>query len=687
MAAVTRGGLAVAFAISVAVVLAIPSGAGSSSALVRAGRGRTWSQARESQTMVVGDQTLRSCGSSPPTYCGELAVPLDYSQPTSPHIKVAFRWYPAIDPPGGVASGTVLPVEGGPGFPSIESVAGGYRVMYGSLLDDWNLLAIDLRGTGTSTPLDCPSLQNFSGQASGPAFDAVVGSCAKTLDHRWKTSTGTYIHASDLFTSAPAAADVAAVIRALGIGKIDLYGDSYGSFFAQVFASRYPSMIRSVVLDSTYATQDLDPWYRSTIDSMPSDFDDVCSRSPACAQNSSGPSWSDIENLAEELREKPASGVVPGPTGSLEQVTMNVVGLVDLLNDAAGDSFIYRGIDAAARALLEDDDPDPLLRLYAQRLAFDEDYFQIPAQDYSAELYLAVSCLDYPQLFDMNSDQTDRMEQLESAESALPESTFAPFETSEWIAQDQNTEAYTACLDWPEPVNSEPPTTGQPLLPPSVPVLILGGELDTWTPPSGIPQVMSELGGNARFVELANSTHVVGEGDTLCGSQLVQDFVRVPQDVDSINASCAASVPPIDAVGVYPQSLAGEPPLSPAKGNQATTLLLRLGAATISTAGDALARYLDIIGNEDHGLHGGTVLATDGGRILRLSGDILIPGVPVTGTMKVSSTLVSANLSALGPGTGPAEFTVSWPLGLSNGIAQLTGTSGRTVVAGTTYAP
>ena len=44
------------------------------------------------------------------------------------------------------------------------------------------------------------------------------------------------------------------MIEALQLGKVDLYGDSYGSFFAQVFASRFPQLVRSVTLDSTYET-------------------------------------------------------------------------------------------------------------------------------------------------------------------------------------------------------------------------------------------------------------------------------------------------------------------------------------------------------------------------------------------------------------------------------------------------
>jgi hypothetical protein len=154
-------------------------------------------------------------------------------------------------------------------------------------------------------------------------------------------------------------------------------------------------MIRSLILDSTYQTQDLRPWYRSTIDSMPADVDDACSRSPACADEISTPAWDDVEALGQKLRRSPISGKVPGPNGGLVAVTMNVVGLVNLLNDAAGDPMIYPGIDAAARAELGND-AAPHLRLYAQRLASDEDYFDMPASEYSDLLYMAVSCLDYP---------------------------------------------------------------------------------------------------------------------------------------------------------------------------------------------------------------------------------------------------------------------------------------------------
>ncbi len=355
--AVTANGLAIAMIASLAMVAGVsPAVAGSPS------------KDKPPRTITVGTQTLTRCRTGPTGYCGTLAVPLDYSDPDGPTIKIAYIWFPATSPPNGVAEGTEVPVEGGPGYPSIGS-AQYYEIMYGSDLQDFNMLSVDLRGTGKSTLLNCPGLQRWKGQASGPSFDAVAVACADSLNHRWKNPNGTYVQASDLFSSAPAANDVAAIIEALGVHKVDVYGDSYGSFFAQTFASRYPQLIRSVVLDSTYETQNLDPWYRSSVDNMPANYDNACSRSPACAQAASGPAWSDIEALAVRLRQDPISGDVPGDNGVVEPVTMNVVGLVDLTNDGAGDPDIYRDLDAAARALLTSGDPDPLLRLLPRRSA------------------------------------------------------------------------------------------------------------------------------------------------------------------------------------------------------------------------------------------------------------------------------------------------------------------------------
>ena len=639
-------------------------------------------------TLVVGGVTLVRCGVAPPTYCGHRTEPLDRADPGSPGITVAFRWYPATAPVGGVARGTVLPVEGGPGYPSTGSVRGGLATMYGPLLSQWNLLAVDLRGTGGSTALDCRALQAWSGQASGPAFAAAAGSCGSALNHRWRDASGTWVHASDLFTSAPAAADVADIVGALGLRRVDLYGDSYGSWFAQVVASRYPSLFRSVVLDSTYSTVTLDPWYRSSHDSMPAAMDAVCARAPACASAAPGSAWDRVGALAARLRAAPVSAAVPDANGTVSTVTMGVVGLVDLVNDAAGDPLVYRSLDAAGRALLDDGDPAPLLRLYAERLASDEAYTGLAPRSYSGELYLAVSCLDYPQLFSMSATPGQRAAQLTTAVAGLAPTAFAPFTTGEWVQQDQNTEAYTACTDWPAPVAAEPPVTGTlPLLPARLPVLVLGGAFDTWTPPVDAPAILAQLGGHPRFVEFANATHVVGQGDQPCASTLVQEFVRSPEHLDGINASCAAAVPPIRAVGGFPAALADVVPVEPSTGNAATADGLRAAAAAVATAGDAVARSQGIGTVPDVGLHGGTVVPSRSGSRLTLASDALVPGVAVTGTVDLRPADVVARLQVSGAGVPATSVTVTWPTSGGGAVATVSGTSGGAVVSGAVPAP
>jgi pimeloyl-ACP methyl ester carboxylesterase len=122
----------------------------------------------------------------------------------------------------------------------------------------------------------------------GRHFSQLVAACGAQLNHTWRSRGGGWVHASDLFNTAYSAPDVARVLRALRLGRVDLYGDSYGSWFAQVFASRYPGLLRSVTLDSTYRVLGLDPWYTTTVVTARRAFAQACQRSVACAAATRG---------------------------------------------------------------------------------------------------------------------------------------------------------------------------------------------------------------------------------------------------------------------------------------------------------------------------------------------------------------------------------------------------------------
>ena len=159
--------------------------------------------------------------------CGTIKRPLDPA-PDGRKIDIAFRWYAraAAGPP-------IVAVEGGPGYPSTGSRVE-YRGIFGPLLRTRELLLVDNRGTGGSALIDCKSVQGFAGRTSGRAFARRVGRCAAEIDARYGRG------ASALFATAYAVDDLAAVMRALKLGKVDLYGDSYGTFFVQDFIARHP---------------------------------------------------------------------------------------------------------------------------------------------------------------------------------------------------------------------------------------------------------------------------------------------------------------------------------------------------------------------------------------------------------------------------------------------------------------
>lgn len=160
----------------------------------------------------------------------------------------------------------MLAQEGGPGYPSTGS-RGYYLRLFAPLAEHRDLLLVDQRGTGTSDPIDCEPLQ----RGVGPYVKA-VGDCGEQLGPR-----------ADTYGTAYAVDDTAAVLDALGIDRIDLYGDSYGTFFAQTFAVRHPDRVRTLILDASYPISGQDPWWRDTNRAIADALQRVCERDDDCS--------------------------------------------------------------------------------------------------------------------------------------------------------------------------------------------------------------------------------------------------------------------------------------------------------------------------------------------------------------------------------------------------------------------
>jgi pimeloyl-ACP methyl ester carboxylesterase len=600
----------------------------------------------------VGSVTLPPCHVSRLAWCTRINVPLDYRDSGAGHIKLGFQWYPATS---GKAVGTILAVQGGPGFPTTDYAAD-YRGTFLPLLARRNLLLVNLRGTGNSSAFLCRAVQNWKSADGIAAYTADTGQCGRQLNHTRKLPGGGYVQASDLYTTANAARDVALLLRRLQAGRVDFYGDSYGTFFGQVLTARFSKLLRSVTLDAAYPVSGKDPFYPHTIQTARRAFDISCLRSVACRRAAPGPAWARLGALARYLRRHPVTGRTRTPFGRQVTERVTTIKLSEMVNDAGADNGVYRELDAAGRALLRDHDPAPLLRLTEQDIFTGTSG---PVRNFNDGLYQATTCLDYPQPFSYRQSPAQRAAQYARAVAALPAGLFAPFTVREWVTEPE--EEFDACLDWPAPAHPDPPiTTPAPYAPRNLPVLVLSGDLDSLTTPVEGRQTTRDMGPSARWILVHNDTHVNAMDDPVgCASGLVQTFISDPGRLKQMNASCAARTPEVRVVGSFPATLSRVTPATARAGNQAGPAGLRLAAAGAAAVGDAVWRWYYGDGVKGWGLRGGTFTFGGSGSVVTIA----LTRVRWTSDTKVSGTVrwnqVSGRVQAQLTITGPARAAAS----------------------------
>ena len=270
--------------------------------------------------------------------------------------------------------------------------------------------------------------------------------------------------------------DIVAVMDAMLIDQVDYYGDSYGTYVGQVFAAWHPDRLRSIILDSAYPVRAPNVWFPTDWTTGRDRLDLVCERSPAC-RALGGTSTNRLERLLRELRHQSISGTAPDADGIETSVTLDVSALL-LVTNLGRSPITYRDLDSAMRAWFESHDAVPLLRLAAE---YNTPSVSDPV-DFSYGQYQAVVCAEYPLLYDLSADPSQRRRQydqsLEAARENRPD-LFAPFTIDEAIASNADFTPLGTCLDWPVPPPAYPQGDPLPKHPvfPTVPTLVLSGDL------------------------------------------------------------------------------------------------------------------------------------------------------------------------------------------------------------------
>jgi pimeloyl-ACP methyl ester carboxylesterase len=214
--------------------------------------------AESPDTSTIHGQTVTwadDCPPPPPGYpqggmqCARLKVPLDYSAPYGRQIEISISRIKAENP--SLRRGVLFTNPGGPGGAGLYLPQVLHVVMPQSVRDRYDLIGIDPRGVGTSTPVSCGLTAQQATRALVPlmepgGFDATVSWVHQVADGCTRVS-------GDLLpfmTTANTARDLDQIRGALGEQKISYFAWSYGTYLGAVYSSLYPDRTDVVVLDS-----------------------------------------------------------------------------------------------------------------------------------------------------------------------------------------------------------------------------------------------------------------------------------------------------------------------------------------------------------------------------------------------------------------------------------------------------
>jgi pimeloyl-ACP methyl ester carboxylesterase len=196
---------------------------------------------------AAAGQRDRSChlpGSEEVLRCVTVAVPYDYGAAAGArlalHVTVAaaFRESARPDP--------LFVLAGGPGQAGSDVL----QILNSTLRRSRatrDIVLIDQRGTGLSGKLDCDNKPGSETMTEAQA-EADARACIGSLKQPFAA-----------YTTDNAARDIEQVRLALGYGKINLLGASYGTRLGQAYARLYPANVRSLILDGVAAPDQVIP--------------------------------------------------------------------------------------------------------------------------------------------------------------------------------------------------------------------------------------------------------------------------------------------------------------------------------------------------------------------------------------------------------------------------------------------
>lgn len=192
--------------------------------------------------------------------CATINVPLDYDDAAAESISLAVVRRPAND--RGDRIGALFINPGGPGVSGI-SYAKNAEFYFGErVLDQYDIVGWDPRGVGESTSVECLSDQETDVFLSADSTPDDAAEVARVLGLQRQFTRRCSQRSGDLIPhvgTVDSARDIDIMRSALGEGRADYFGASYGTELGATYADLFPERVGRMVLDAA-----LDPRVTST---------------------------------------------------------------------------------------------------------------------------------------------------------------------------------------------------------------------------------------------------------------------------------------------------------------------------------------------------------------------------------------------------------------------------------------
>lgn len=324
--------------------------------------------------------------------CTRLTVPLDYAEPGGETIEIAVLRVPAQDPDARIGSLVVNP--GGPGAPGTTYAAQAGLAFGDRLLERYDLVGFDPRGTGFSAAVDCVSDEQLDVfLAADPSPDDREEAAALEQAQR-AFNAGCAAESGDLanhVTTVEAAMDMDVLRSALGESTLAYFGASYGTKLGATYAELFPDRAGRLVLDGAV---DLSLTPRQQALGQAEGFETALrAYVEDCVAQAGCPLGDSVEGGLQRLTDfLDQVDAEPLPAGERELAVGNAFyGIVTPLYNREYWFLLTRALGAAFGG-----DGVPLLQLADAYASRGPDGYT----DNSAEAILAINCLDDPTAVD-----------------------------------------------------------------------------------------------------------------------------------------------------------------------------------------------------------------------------------------------------------------------------------------------